>query len=68
LADGDAVASAHEHVRAGSGNGGSVFSARRESEEGMDGRGLDGSRDTLLRVEQLAKVLGRTRRVEDTRR
>jgi hypothetical protein len=28
------VASACEHVRVGSGNGGSVFSARRESKEG----------------------------------
>jgi hypothetical protein len=34
LAGGDAVASTHEHVGAGGGNGGSVFSARRESEEG----------------------------------
>jgi hypothetical protein len=32
----------------------------------MDGRGLDGSRDTLLRVGQLAKVLGHAQRVEDT--
>jgi hypothetical protein len=41
---------------------------RGKKEEGMDGRGLDGNRDTLLRVEQLAKVPGRARRVEDTRR
>jgi hypothetical protein len=36
--------------------------------KGMGGRGLDSSRDTLLRVEQLAKVLGHARHVEDTRR
>jgi hypothetical protein len=42
LASGDAVASAHEHVGAGDGNGGSVFSARRESEEG--GRNESSSR------------------------
>jgi hypothetical protein len=40
---------------------------RGKEEEGMDGRGLDGSRDTLLCVGQLAKVPGRTRRVEDIR-
>jgi hypothetical protein len=41
---------------------------RGKEEEGMDGRGLDGNRDTLLRVGQLAKVPGHARRVEDTRR
>jgi hypothetical protein len=35
--------------------------------KGMGGRGLDSSRDTLLRVEQLAKVPGRARRMEDMR-
>jgi hypothetical protein len=42
LASGDAVASAREHVGAGGGNGGSVFSARKESEEG--GRNESSSR------------------------
>jgi hypothetical protein len=37
------VANAREHVRAGGGNGGSVFSARRESEEG-EGRNGSSSR------------------------
>jgi hypothetical protein len=40
----------------------------RGKEEGMDGRGLDGSKDTLLCVGQLAKVPGRARCMEDTRR
>jgi hypothetical protein len=41
---------------------------RGKEEEGMDGQGMDDSRDTLLRVGQLAKVPGRAPRVEDTRR
>jgi hypothetical protein len=41
---------------------------RGKEEEGMDVRGLDGSRDTLLCVGQLAKVPCRAWCVEDTRR
>jgi hypothetical protein len=55
--------------RSGGGNGGSVFSARRESEEGMEWMGEVGKASGApLRAEQLAKVPGRARRVEDTRR
>jgi hypothetical protein len=65
-----AMASAHGRGEACGGDVGSGPPLRRnrETEEGMDGRGLDGSRDTLLCVEQLAKVIGRARRVKDTRR
>jgi hypothetical protein len=42
LAGGDAVARAHKHIGAGDGNGGSVFSIRRESEE--EGRNESSSR------------------------
>jgi hypothetical protein len=41
---------------------------RGKDEEGMDGQGLDGSRDTLLCVGQLGKVPCHVRHVEDTRR
>jgi hypothetical protein len=62
------MASTHGQGEARGGDVGSGPPLRRNretEEEGMDGRGLDGIRDTLLRVEQLAKVPGHARRVED---
>jgi hypothetical protein len=52
------------HDREGDG----IFRLKRaRGRKGMEGQGLDGSRDTL-RVEQLAKMLGHAWCVEDTRR
>jgi hypothetical protein len=55
--------------RSSGGNGGSIISAGRESEEGMEWMGeVEKASRAPLRAEQQAKVLGHARCVEVMRR
>jgi hypothetical protein len=62
----DTARRARRSVTAGRETAFSASSAR--GRKGMEGQGLDGSRDTPLHVEQLAKMPGHAQHVEDTRR
>jgi hypothetical protein len=64
LASGDAVASAREHVGAGGGNGGFVFSARRESEEGGRNESSSRAHGVLRTLRPVALPCGRSATTE----